>query len=160
MLGGQPSFTAETWFRTTTTRGGALVGFSSAQTGTTTTTDRALYMTNTGTLALGVRPTTSTVKTTVTPRAYNDGAWHHVVATLSSTAGVVIYVDGQAVVTDTTSKTAQAATGYWRVGYVPLTGLGSAPTSSYFAGQVDGSTIYNNSAQTASQVQARFAAGH
>ena len=160
MLGGQPSFTAETWFRTTTTRGGALVGFSSAQTGTTTTTDRALYMTNTGALALGVRPTTSTVKTTVTPRAYNDGAWHHVVATLSSTAGVVIYVDGQAVVTDTTSKTAQASSGYWRVGYVPLTGLGSAPTSSWFAGQVDGSTIYNNSAQTASQVQARFAAGH
>ena len=160
MLGGQPSFSTETWFRTTTTRGGALVGFSSAQTGATTTTDRALYMTNAGTLALGVRPTTSTVKTTVTPRAYNDGAWHHVVATFSSTAGVVVYVDGAAVVTDTTSKTAQASSGYWRVGFVPLTGLGSAPTSSYFAGQVDGSTIYNNSAQTAAQVQARFAAGH
>jgi signal peptidase I len=160
MLGGQPSFTTETWFRTTTTRGGALLGFSSAQTGSTTTTDRALYMTNAGTLALGVRPTTSTVKTTVTPRAYNDGAWHHVVATFSSTAGVVIYVDGAAVVTDTSSKTASTTAGYWRVGFVPLTGLGSAPTSNYFAGQVDGSTIYNNSAQTASQVQARWAAGH
>jgi signal peptidase I len=160
MLGGQPAFTIETWFRTTTTRGGTLAGFATAQTGTSTTADRALYMTNSGTLALGVRPTTSSVKSSTTNRAYNDGAWHHVVATFSSTAGVVLYVDGATVLTDTSSKTAQTAAGYWRVGYVPLSGFASAPTSSWFAGQVDGTAIYNNSAQTASAAQARFAAGH
>jgi len=160
MLGGQQAFTIETWFRTTTTRGGTLAGFATAQTGTSTTADRALYMTNSGTLSLGLRPTTSTVKSSTTSRAYNDGAWHHVVATFSSTAGVVLYVDGATVLTDTSSKTAQSAAGYWRVGYVPLSGFASAPTSPWFAGQVDGTAIYNNSAQTASAAQARFAAGH
>lgn len=159
-LTGQASFTVETWFKTTTTRGGALAGFTAAQTGTTSTADRALYMTNAGKLVLGVRPTSSTVKATTTSASYNDGAWHHVVATLSSTNGVVIYVDGTAVISDSTSKTAQTATGYWRVGYAPLSGYTNAPTSSFFAGQVDGTTIYNNSAQTASAVQSRYAAGH
>jgi len=161
-LTGQTAFTAETWFRTTTTRGGTLIGFTPNQTGTATSADRALYLTNGGQLALGVRPNMMSVKTTVTPssKSYADGAWHHVVATMSSAAGVVLYVDGVAVVTDATSKSAPTASGYWRVGYSPLAGFTSAPTSSFFAGQVDGTTIYNNSAQTASAVQARYAAGH
>jgi signal peptidase I len=159
-LGGQPSFTIETWFKTTTTRGGALASFTTNQTGTATSADRTLFMTNTGRLAFGVRPNSMSVKTLTTPAAYNDGAWHHVVATLSSSTGTVVYVDGAAVATDSTSRTAPTAAGYWRVGYGPLSGFTGAPTSAFFAGQVDNSTIYNNSAQTAAAVQARFTAGH
>ena len=159
-LTGQASFTVETWFKTTSTRGGALVSFTPNQTGTATSADRALFVTNAGRIAFGVRPTTSTVKTLTTPAAYNDGAWHHVVATLSSSTGAVVYVDGTAVASDSTSRTAQSATGFWRVGYGPLGNYTGAPTSAFFAGQVDGTTIYNNSAQTAATVQSRFAAGH
>jgi len=160
-LTGQASFTIETWFKTTTARGGALASFTTTPTGTTTANaDRALFMTNAGRLAFGVRPTTSSVKTLTTTGAYNDGAWHHVVATLSSTAGTVVYVDGKSVITDSTSRTAQSATGYWRIGYGPLAGFTGTPTSNFLAGQVDNSTIYNNTAQTATAVQARFTAGH
>jgi signal peptidase I len=157
-LTGQAAFTIETWFRTTSAAGGTLAAFTAAQTGTNTTADRALYLTTAGKIALGVRPTSSTTKATTTSASYNDGAWHHVVATLSGTS-TVIYVDGVAVVTDTTNKTVQTAAGYWRVGYAPLGGLPSAPTNGFFVGSVDGTTIYNNSAQTASAVQARYAAG-
>lgn len=158
-LGGQPAFTIETWFRTSSAAGGTLAAFTAAQTGANTTADRALYLTTAGKIVLGVRPTASSTKATTTPASYNDGAWHHVVATLSGTS-TIIYVDGTAVVTDTTNKTVQAAAGYWRVGYAPLSGLPSAPSNGFFVGAVDGTTIYNNSAQTAATVQSRYAAGH
>jgi len=158
-LGGQPAFTIETWFRTTTTTGGSLAAFTTAQSGNATTADRALYMTNAGTLALGVRPTTSTVRAVTTPRAYNDGQWHHVAVTMSS-SGTSFYVDGAFLGSSTMITSAQSATGYWRVGSAPLAGFPSAPTSSGFTGTVDGTVIYNNSAQGASALQARYAAGH
>ncbi len=49
-----------------------------------------------------------------TAAAYNNGQWHHVVGTQSA-AGIKLYVDGLAVGTNP-QATAQAYTGYWRVG--------------------------------------------
>jgi len=158
-LAGQSTFSVETWFRTTSATGGTLAAFTAAQSGTNTVTDRALYLTTGGKIVLGVRPTSSTTKATTTPGSYADGSWHHVVATLSGTS-TIIYVDGTAVVTDTSNRTVQMPSGYWRVGSAPLTGLPSAPSNGSFVGSLDGTTIYNNSAQTASAVQARYAAGH
>ena len=86
-----PRSTLETWFKTTTTTGGKLIGFG-------TPADRHSRATTTA---------TSTCRTTAaqfgiwtgqmnsrSPRAaYNDGAWHHVVATQASD-GMKLYVDG------------------------------------------------------------------
>jgi len=56
-------------------------------------------------------------KTIGSASAYKDGTWHYVVATLS-TAGEILYVDGQQVGIDATTTTAwpNYTTPYWRVG--------------------------------------------
>jgi hypothetical protein len=44
------TFSGELWFKTTTTSGGRLIGFGTAQTGNSTGYDRHVYMTNAGKL--------------------------------------------------------------------------------------------------------------
>ena len=88
------TFSVEAWFRTTTTSGGWIVGFSANASANATASfahDRNVYMTNSGTLVFGTY--TGSVAAISTTSAYTDGAWHHVVATLSS-AGQRLYVDG------------------------------------------------------------------
>ena len=74
---GPQSFAEELWFRTTTTSGGKLLGFGGSSTGTSSNYDRHLYLTNAGNLVFGLY--TGGVRTVTSPRAYNDGQWHHVV---------------------------------------------------------------------------------
>ncbi|HZC73140.1 MAG TPA: LamG-like jellyroll fold domain-containing protein [Jatrophihabitans sp.] len=147
-------FTLETWFKTTTSRGGKLLGFGSAQTGTSLlgAYDRHLYMTNSGQLVFGVYP--NTVKTITSPAGYNDGTWHLADATLSG-AGIALYVDGQQVAIDPTVTTAQNYTGYWRIGYDTLFGWPNQPTSSYFAGTLNHVALYA-AALTAAQIAAHY----
>jgi signal peptidase I len=154
---GSNNVTIETWVRTKTTTGGELVGFSNSQAGAPGNYDRHLYMTNAGKLVFGVYP--NAVKTIVSPLSYNDGAWHHVVATLSSTNGMALYVDGKSVATDTATKSAQAYTGWWRIGQLPLSGWTSAPTSNYFAGSLDSTQVWNTVALSATQVASHYRAG-
>ncbi|ROS48057.1 signal peptidase I [Frigoribacterium sp. PhB24] len=154
---GSNNFTIETWVRTKTTAGGELVGFSNSQAGAPGNYDRHLYMTNAGKLVFGVYP--NAVKTVVSPLSYNDGAWHHVVATLSSTNGMTLYVDGKSVAVDPATKSAQAYTGWWRIGQLPLSGWTSAPSSNYFAGSLDSTQVWNAGVLTATGVTAHFKAG-
>ena len=154
---GSNNLTIETWVRTRTTAGGELVGFANSQAGAPGFYDRHLYMTNAGKLVFGVYP--NTVKTVVSPLSYNDGAWHHVVATLSSTNGMTLYVDGKSVAADTATKSAQAYTGWWRIGQLPLSGWTSAPSSNYFAGSLDNTQVWNSGVLTATGVAAHYKAG-
>jgi signal peptidase I len=157
------TMSVEIWFRTTTTSGGRLLGFGNA-TGTTslnrasTRDDRHLYLTNTGRVAFGVLAGTSKNAVTSTA-AYNDGTWHHAVGTLSGT-GMTLYVDGvqTGFSAATTSSTAAAYTGAWRVGYDVLTGWQDPPTSPFFAGTVAHAAVYSTALTTA-QVAAHHAAG-
>ncbi|MCZ2404796.1 LamG domain-containing protein, partial [Paenarthrobacter sp. Z7-10] len=98
-------FTLEIWFKTTIA-GGKLIGFGNAQTGpsTSTTYDRHLYIASTGQLVFGV--SAGSPKTVISPKTYNDGSWHQAVATLS-TAGMILYMDGQNVAADPATTTAQ-----------------------------------------------------
>ncbi|SDS35143.1 Concanavalin A-like lectin/glucanases superfamily protein [Friedmanniella luteola] len=132
------SYTSEAWIRTTTARGGLITGFGAAATGASSTTDRVLYLTNTGRVAFGVN--NAAKATLTTPNPYNDGAWHHIMATAGPT-GLTLYVDGTAV---TTSATVIAASysGNFRVGYDNLTGWTNAPTSSFLAASVDDVAVY------------------
>lgn len=151
---GSNFFTVEAWFRTTTTRGGKIVGFSSATSSTSSTSDRHVYMTSAGTLVYGVNPNVR--RTITTPTAYNDGKWHHVVATLG-TGGMALYVDGNLVASQATTTSARNYGGYWRVGGDSLSGWPSVPPSADFAGDIDEFVVYGRPLSLA-EVRAHYTA--
>ncbi|MDM7830695.1 PKD domain-containing protein [Cellulomonas edaphi] len=140
---GPQTFSIETWIKTTTTAGGKIVGFGNANTGQSSNYDRHVYMDNAGRLLFGVYPGDS--RTIQSSKAYNDGQWHQVVATLSS-AGMKLYVDGTRVAQRADTTSAQSYSGYWRIG-------GDTPwtAAAFFNGSIDETAIYPG-ALTAAQV--------
>ena len=171
---GPQTFSVEAWFKTTSNDGGKIVGFGNAQTGGSSLNnnaspgsssyDRHIYMMNDGQLVFGVW--TGQTETIETPNVYNDGQWHYVVATLGP-SGMALYVDGQLIGTNTTT-TAQAYTGYWRVGGDNLNAWNldpwgsnsqgtTEPHSYYFNGDIADVAVYP-SALSAAQVGAHYAA--
>jgi hypothetical protein len=142
-------FSEEIWFNTTTSNGGRLIGFGNSQYGLSGSYDRAVYMTNGGQLIFG----TCCFTTVETSGSYNDGNWHHTVATWVNNT-LTLYVDGALV--GTTSGGVQAIVpSYWRVGYDNLNGWPSQPSSFYFAGAVDEAAIYGY-ALSATQVSNHY----
>jgi hypothetical protein len=128
-------FSTQLWFRTTTARGGYLIGFGNGTNGDTSTSrDRLVYMTNDGRLTFGVYD--GAAKTISSAQAYNDGAWHMVTATFSASAGAALYVDGAQVAADATLTRAESVSGLFRAGYDNLSGWPNAPTSNWFAGSI------------------------
>lgn len=136
---GPKTYTAETWFKTTTTAGGKLIGFGDKQTYPSSSYDRQVYMANDGRLLFGVAASGGLV-TLPSPGSYNDGRWHHLAATQGS-AGMALYVDGVRVARNA-ETTSQNYNGYWRVGGDNLNGWPSAPTSPGFAGSMDETAVY------------------
>jgi hypothetical protein len=165
-VAGPQRFSIEGWFRTTTNTGGKLIGFGSSQTGLSTSFDRQIYMMNDGQLVFGVF--NSTISTIETPRVYNDGKWHYVVATLSPTGGMALYVDGQLIGTNP-NHAAQSFSGFWRVGGDNLSGgwnldfwhsnsQGTTqPNSYYFAGTIADVAVYPY-AMTSAEIVTHYAA--
>jgi signal peptidase I len=135
------TFTEQIWFATNTTSGGKLMGFGSSQTGASGNYDRHIWMLNSGQLAFGVYDGSATHAITSTA-AYNDSRWHLATATFSGTAGMTLYVDGVQVARDSTSKTAQNFTGYWRIGYDNLNNWPNTPTSPFFMGAVAHAAVF------------------
>ncbi|ALM47776.1 hypothetical protein AMR72_01990 [Flavobacterium psychrophilum] len=135
------SFSISSWFRTSSTSGGALMGFSSVQTGPNGNRDRFLYMTNAGVLYFGVAP--GAVKKYInTTTAYNDGNWHQVTATLGA-GGMKLYVDGVLSASDLTVTSAEVTTGYWRLGHSDISSWPNESSSYYFSGTLDDMVIYH-----------------
>jgi hypothetical protein len=136
------TFTVQTWFKTTTTRGGRLIGFGSSRTGASTSSDRHVYLTTAGALIFGVQTNNNSRQTITSSTGYNDGSWHLVTASLS-TAGMRLFVDGTLVASRSGTTTGLSYSGYWRVGYDSLsTSWPSAPTSAFFAGTVKDVAVY------------------
>ncbi|MDR6944763.1 DUF2341 domain-containing protein [Mucilaginibacter pocheonensis] len=153
------TFSISVWFKTSSA-GGKLVGFGSAQFGTSTSLlgyDRHIYMNNSGQLYFGVKPG-STYNTINTTASYADGTWHHAVVTMSSTNGASMYVDGALQASDATMTSAGAYAGYWRVAYDNLASWTSAPTNYFFSGSLDDIAVYNTEL-TAAQVYTLYGAG-
>ena len=153
------AFSLELWFRTSTTAGGKLIGFESTRNATSPTYDRHVVMRPDGRLTYGSW-TAPTVNALVTPTAYNDGAWHHLVVTArprGQQQESVVYVDGRAVASGTTTRTTAYA-GWWRVGHGSLgTGAGM-PASAAFTGSIDQVAVYHSelsAARVASHWSAR-----
>lgn len=144
------TFSTEAWFKTTTTRGGKIIGFGRAPSGLSGSYDRHVYMQDDGRLVFGVY--VNATYTITSPSALNDGQWHHVVATLSGD-GMAMYVDGQSVGTNPQTS-AENYSGYWRVGGDNTWGSSSA----YFNGTIDEAAVYNT-ALTPEQVKSHYAIG-
>ena len=148
----------ELWIRTSTTTGGVLMDFGSSQTGSSTATDRILYLTNAGKVAFGVYTSLFGEQVATSTSSYNDDQWHHVVATLAGTT-MQLYVDGTRVAQKTTYLTARSNAGYWRVGADAITSSWSgAPSSASFEGDVDDAAAYTT-ALSSTRVSAHYAAG-
>lgn len=146
-------FSVEVWFKTTTQRGGKLIGFGSAATGLSDTFDRHIYMDDSGRLVFGTWH--GGAATVTSPASYNDGAWHMAVGTLGQ-EGLKLYVDG-VLVESASHSDADVYSGYWRVGGDRTWGSSSL----YFAGQLDEAAAYA-SALSEARVKRHFeaAGGH
>ncbi len=131
------TFTAEAWFRTTTTRGGKIIGFGNSATANSTTYDRSVYMDNSGRVRFGATSGTVLAST----NALNNGQWHHVVASMGP-AGIRLVIDGVQVGSNAGVRSAPAYWGYWRVGGDQLNNWASRPTSNSFAGTIDEVAVY------------------
>jgi hypothetical protein len=154
-VAGPTIFSLELWFKTTTATGGKLIGFGNLQTGASSNYDRHIYMTNSGQIYFGCYP--GGVQVATSPLSYNDGNWHYAAATLS-TSGMILYIDGASVGTNA-ATTAQAYSGYWRVGYDSLTGWTAPPTSNFFNGTLDEAAVYMTKALTPTQILNHYNAG-
>lgn len=144
------TYSEEAWFRTTTSVGGKIMGFGNNQSGQSSSYDRHIYMQNDGQIVFGTY--TGRTNTITTDRAFNDGLWHHVVAT-QGVDGMKLYLDGQAAGSNPETG-AQDYQGYWKVGG-DTTWSSSSP---YFAGTIDEAAVYPT-ALSAQRVVAHFHAG-
>jgi signal peptidase I len=149
-------FTISTWFRTATTSGGKLLGFGNSVSGLSSVYGRHIYMTDAGRLVFGIY-NLGLVYTATSTAAYNDGRSHHVAATLSG-SGMALYVDGVRVATNIFTTAGEQHTGYWRIGYDNIAGWPSAPSSNYFAGELDDTAVWLI-ALSASQIAAEYTKG-
>jgi len=153
-IAGPDTFTVETWVRTTSSQGGKLIGFGNNATGNSSNYDRHVYMDDAGRIWFGVYP--GGVRTVNSAASYNDGEWHHVVASLGS-SGMRLYVDGKRVGQRTDVTSGQGFSGYWRVGGDNLGGWTNRPSSDYLNGALDEVAIYP-SVLTYEQVLAHYTA--
>lgn len=121
------------WFKTTTNRGGNLIGLGGSRDATSSTYDRQIFMENSGQLTFGTW--TTGANAAKTSKAFNDGAWHMAVATQGAD-GMKLYVDG-ALVASNSQTQAQNVNGYWKVGAER-----SWTAQPYFAGTLDEASVY------------------
>jgi len=144
-VAGRSSYSVEAWFRTTSTRGGKIVGFGTSNSttgGLSSSYDRHVYMTNAGQLVFGANNPGRSLEVARSAASYNDGLWHQVVATMDgSGSGMSLYVDGELVATNPNTRS-QPYEGYWGVGGDAIGSWPGAPSSSFFAGDLDEVSIY------------------
>ncbi|MDR6971731.1 PKD domain-containing protein [Leifsonia shinshuensis] len=144
------TYSEEIWFKTSTTKGGKLIGFGDQQTGLSGSYDRHVYMQDDGRIVFGVW--TGQTNTITSPNPLNNNQWHMAVAT-QGPDGMSLYVDGQLVGTNPQTQ-AQAYNGYWRIGGDNTWGS----TGPYFNGTLDEAAVYS-SELSAQQVANHYALG-
>ena len=150
------NFTIECWFKTATTDGGGIVGFSDSQTGSPTSYDRNLYMDNAGKIHFGIY--NGAVQAVDTANNYNDGNWHHVAVAISTNVGTSLYLDGSLVTNNSAATLPLGYTGWWQIGANGLVGWPNAPTSFNLNGRIDEVSIYNRPLAS-NEIAAIFNAG-
>lgn len=149
------SFTEVIWFKATTN--GTLMGFTNTPAvNSVTNWDRMLWVDSTGHVVFGVRPS-AIVELTSPAATYLDGKWHLAAGSVSA-AGMVLTVDGVTVATNAATKTGQAYTGYWHVGWDnENSSYSNPPTTPYFAGTLANAAVFP--VLSAAQLSALYTAG-
>ncbi|SEP61783.1 PKD domain-containing protein [Microlunatus flavus] len=144
------TYSVEAWFQTKSTAGGQVVGFGDVPTGTSYRHDRQVYLNASGKIVyyLDQQGTSRAITST---KSYNDGAWHQVVATLSSTSGMVLYVDGAKVASWAAITSGRDYGGFWRVGADTL----PSGTTGFLSGSIDDVSVYP-AALSAAQVKDHY----
>jgi hypothetical protein len=151
-----PEGTSEVaWFESSTA-GGTILGFTSAQGNTGQGEwDRQVWLDGSGKLVFGVYPgATDEVASSGT---YDNGQWHMVVAEIGA-AGQTLWVDGVKVASNAAVTTAQNYTGYWHLGWASQVSWPDPPTSSYLSGSLSEVAIVP-SQLSSSQIAALYSAG-
>jgi signal peptidase I len=153
------TFSVELWFRTTTRRGGELLGFHDTATGASADHDRTLHLRDDGTLSFGVVDGGVRAVAT-TSAAYDDGGWHHVVGTMSPANGLRLYVDGE-LAASTAATAATGFPGYWRLGggAGALADWPGTSTDGHVTATLDEVSVYHDVELTAASVTWRYQAG-
>jgi PKD repeat protein len=150
-------FSLEAWFRTTSTAGGEIIGRGDHNDTNSAKVDRLIYLDDAGRVVFGVKPD-ATRRVVTSAGGFNDGGWHHAVASLSKT-GMKLYVDGALAGERSDVVTGEhLALGYWRVGGDALAGWPSAPTSGFIDGDLDEVAVYKRTL-TGAEVANHYAAG-
>lgn len=129
------AYSAELWFKTTSTKGGKLIGFGNTSSGLSSSYDRHVVMQSNGRVNFGTYNGTQTTITSTS--AYNDGQWHHLVASQGA-SGMKLWIDTQLVASSPVS-TGQAYRGFWRIGGDKTWGNTS---SNYIAATLDEVAVY------------------
>ena len=97
------ALTVSTWFKILNNSGNRVL--LARDTGSTQR-NWSLFISTTGTLKLLIRNNTDTAYNTVeSPSAYDDGKWHHAAFVYTPSTSLILYVNGVAVDTNTTSIT-------------------------------------------------------
>ena len=142
-------YSESAWFKTTTTRGGKLIGFGDQASGSSGNYDRHVYMVNYGQLVFGAytnqmnTPRRGQLQRRPVAPGRRD----------PRRSGMNLYVDGQPVARNPQTQ-AQSYTGYWRVGG----DTSWEGDSSYFGGTIDEVAVYATTELTPFQVLSLYKA--
>ena len=118
------TFTELIWFKAGAN--GTMLGFTNTPTITSPTTwDRMLWLDATGHVVFGVK-SSSNVELVSPAATYANNAWHLAAGTVSS-SGMTLTIDGVAVATTTSVKSASSYTGYWHAGWDNVTSSWTDP---------------------------------
>ncbi|MDB5258249.1 MAG: hypothetical protein JWM14_2944, partial [Chitinophagaceae bacterium] len=130
------------WFNTTSTVGGRIAGFGDSRTGLSGNHDRMLWLDDDGKINFCVNPGGVGYVLSSITNNYNDGVWHHVIATCSSTNGIKLYMDGVLVASNASALGGQNFTGYWKLAWESV-GWNPPSTNLFFTGALDDFLIYS-----------------
>ncbi len=105
-----------------------------------------LWVEPSGVVAFGVQKSTTEAEA-VSSTTVNNGAWHFVAATFSS-SGLSLDVDGSTT-TSSTITSATSYTGYWHLGWAGNTGWTNAGTDEYLNGSLFGVAVFGTALSSA-----------
>jgi len=154
-LNNPTTFSTEIWFKTKVA-GGKLFSFNGSRDSTGGQYDRHTYINTAGHLVFGTY--NGVVQTITSPGSVTDDTWHHVVSTLSPTGGMALWLDGVQVASNSTFRTPETFTGYWKIGYDTLGGSWPGVGSAYFTGSLRYAAVYTT-VLTSTQIQNHYNAG-
>ena len=135
LLAGPDTFSLVAWFKAPShATGGVIFDFDNTQSSSGVEHDRSIWMDNAGKLVAGISGGGGVEVTS--PSTYDNGAWHLVVASFTSSS-LTLYVDSSTAVASTSSGITDANyNGYWTIGYGDTSNWADVPSDAYWDGEL------------------------